>query len=109
MDISCIYRPCASRRAFLVKAASAGTVLSAGIWGPQSAHADDDNDDRNDGRPNPIPGGVAPFAPFRIFVHHNPLNPANPLPSLNDPSQITRSSTRLSSHWDHIFRAAGPV
>jgi hypothetical protein len=48
MDTSGIHRPGASRRAFLVKAASAGTVLSAGIWSPQSARADDDNDDQND-------------------------------------------------------------
>src|SRR5215467_9069968 len=93
MDTSGIHRPCASRRAFLVKAASAGTVLSAGIWRPQSARADDDNDDQNDGQndgqPNPIPGGHGTFAPFGILIHHNGLNPANPLPSLNDPSQIT--------------------
>ena len=90
MDTSGIHRPCASRRAFLAKAASAGTLLSAaGIWRPQSAHADDDNDDQNDGQPNPIPGGRGPFVPFGIFAHHNALNPANPLPSLNDPSQIT--------------------
>jgi hypothetical protein len=34
-------------------------------------------------------GGGAPFAPFGIFVHHNPLNAALPLASPNDPSQIT--------------------
>src|SRR5215471_1492323 len=93
MDTSGIHRPCASRRAFLVKAASASTVLSAGIWHPQSARADDDNDDQNDGQndsqPNPIPGGIAPFAPFGIFIHHNPVTAVTPLPSLNDPSNIT--------------------
>ena len=89
MDTSGIHRPCASRRAFLVKAASAGTVLSAGIWRPQSARADDDNEDQNDGQPNPIPGGHGPVAPFGIVVHHNGLNPVTPLPSISDPSQIT--------------------
>ena len=89
MNKSGIHRPCASRRAFLVKAASAGTVLSAGIWRPQSARADDDNGDQNDGQPNPIPGGHGTFAPFGILIHHNGLNPMNPLPSLNDPSNIT--------------------
>ena len=37
----------------------------------------------------PIPGGVTPLVPFGVFVHHNPLNPAVPLASLNDPSQVT--------------------
>jgi hypothetical protein len=85
MNLSDIHRPRASRRAFLVKATSAGTVLTAGLSRPKLARADDDNG----GRPNPIPGGLAPFVPFGIFIHHNPLNPANPLSSLNDPSQIT--------------------
>jgi hypothetical protein len=39
--------------------------------------------------PRPIPGGVTPFIPFGIFVHHNPLNAAIPLADLKDPSQIT--------------------
>ena len=85
MNVTDIHRPRASRRAFFAKAASAGMVLSPGLLRPKSAYADDDNG----GQPNPIPGGVAPFAPFGIFIHHNPLNPANPLSSLNDPSQIT--------------------
>jgi hypothetical protein len=38
---------------------------------------------------NPIPGGVAPFKPFAIFIHHNPLNPAVALADISDPSQIT--------------------
>ena len=85
MKVTDIHRPRASRRLFLGKVATAGTVLSAGLLHPKPAHAIDDNA----GRPNPIPGGLAPLAPFGIFIHHNPLNPANPLSSLNDPSQIT--------------------
>ena len=38
---------------------------------------------------NPIPGGVVPFKPFGVPVHHNPLNPAVALANINDPSQIT--------------------
>lgn len=40
---------------------------------------------------NPIPGGVAPFSPFGVFIHHFPLNPTNRLAigNINDPSQIT--------------------
>jgi hypothetical protein len=78
-------RPRASRRAFLAKAAGAGTVLSAGLLRPKSARADDDDG----GQPNPIPSGAAPFAPFGIFIHHHGLNPANPLSGIGDPSQIT--------------------
>ena len=55
---------------------------------PARAEGNSDGED-NRGRPNPIPGGVAPFAPFGVFIHHNPLNPALALGSLNDPSQIT--------------------
>jgi hypothetical protein len=78
--------PRASRRAFLGKAAGAGTVLGAGLVAPKSAQADDGEDG---GRPNPIPGGLAPFAPFGVFIHHNPLNAAIPLANISDPSQIT--------------------
>jgi hypothetical protein len=77
-------RPRASRRSFLARAA-AGTVLGGSLIRPDSARADDDNG----GSPNAIPSGVAPFAPFGIFIHHHPLNPANPLSSIGDPSQIT--------------------
>jgi|SRR5215472_8304201 hypothetical protein len=77
----------ASRRAFLEKAATAGTLAGAGFLSPRTSRADVDDDDR--GRPNPIPGGIAPFAPFGVLIHHNPLNPALALGSLNDPSQIT--------------------
>lgn len=79
-----VHRPHASRRAFLGKLAGAGTVLGSGLVCPKPAHADDRDD-----TPNPIPGGVAPFAPFGVMIHHYPLNPAKPLSSLNDPSQIT--------------------
>jgi|SRR5579871_1138390 len=75
----------ASRRAFLGKLSTTGAILGASLASPKLAHADNGSD----GRPNPIPGGIAPFAPFGIFIHHNPLNPALPLASLNDPSQIT--------------------
>lgn len=81
-----IHRPFRSRRAFLGKAATTGTLLGAGLFGPRSAHA---HDRPNQKSPNPIPGGVAPFSPFGVFIHHNPLNAANPLSALNDPSQIT--------------------
>jgi hypothetical protein len=85
------YRSGATRRAFLGRVASAGTAIGGGFLSSRSARA-------NDGglptiiegtRPNPIPGGVAPFMPFAIFIHHNPLNPAVPLADINDPSQIT--------------------
>jgi hypothetical protein len=87
MNNTCIHVPRASRRAFLSKVASASTLAAAGVLSPRAARADVSDDDR--GRPNPIPGGVAPFAPFGVFIHHNPLNPAIALGSLNDPSQIT--------------------
>jgi hypothetical protein len=68
--------------------AGAGLILGSSL--PKPLLADQDRDD--DGRvaqPNPIPGGLAPFAPFAVFIHHNPLNPAVPLANINDPSQIT--------------------
>ena len=79
-----------SRRAFLGTAATAGT----GILMPASAFARTHDGDRDDHeqegvRPNPIPGGVAPLAPFGIFVHHKPPTPGLPLASINEPSQIT--------------------
>jgi hypothetical protein len=80
----------ASRRAFLGNFTAAGTVLGAGIVTPKPMFAEnEENGPDRGGRPNPIPGGVAPFAPFGIFIHHNGLNPALPLSSLNDPSPIT--------------------
>jgi hypothetical protein len=60
-----------SRRAFLGgvlrTAAVAGTVLVP----VKSTRAG--SDDKNDAQPNLILGGVAPFKPFGIFIHHNPL------------------------------------
>jgi hypothetical protein len=79
-----------SRRTLLGSAA--GTLLGAGLLHPKWAFAGD-NDDHGKPMecvgPNPIPGGVKALAPYGIFVHHNPLNPANPLASIHDPSQIT--------------------
>jgi len=69
-----------------------GSMLGAGLLRPNWLHADEDEDDHEPGAcvgPNPIPGGVKGLAPFGIFIHHNPLNPATPLASLSDPSQIT--------------------
>ena len=84
-----------SRRTLLRSAA--GTVLGAGLFHPKRVFAGDDDDhgDHDDSKAmecvgaNPIPGGVMALAPYGIFVHHNPLNPANPLASIHDPSQIT--------------------
>ena len=70
---------------------AAGAALGAGLIRPKPAHADDD-EDRHGARcsqVNPIPGGLAPFKPFGVFIHHNPLNAATPLANINDPSQIT--------------------
>jgi hypothetical protein len=70
---------------------AAGAALGAGLLRPKSAHADDE-EDKHGARcnlVNPIPGGGAPFKPFGIVVHHNPLNKAIPLANINDPSQIT--------------------
>ncbi|HEX5413856.1 MAG TPA: hypothetical protein VFZ27_18580 [Terriglobia bacterium] len=80
-----------SRRAFLGSVASAGAVLGAGFLSPVSAQAGDGAVPIiNEGhQPNPIPGGVAPFKPFAIFIHHNPLKPGTALADINDPSQIT--------------------
>lgn len=66
---------------------AAGTVLGAGLLRPRPAHGHDDVREGAEGF-NPIRGGVAPFAPFGIFIHHNPLNPAISLGDINDPSQI---------------------
>ena len=71
---------------------AAGTVAGAGLLHPRSAFAGHD-DDRAEAAGcaivNPIPGGVVPFKPFGVPVHHNPLNPATALADISDPSQIT--------------------
>jgi hypothetical protein len=73
---------------------AAGTVMGASLLVPKGAFADSD-DDRSErtgcNLANPIPGGVVPFKPFGVPVHHNPLNPANRLAvaGISDPSQIT--------------------
>jgi hypothetical protein len=85
MKVTYVHGLRASRRAFFGKVAAAGAAVGAGVLSPRSAHADDEDG----GQPNPIPGGIAPFAPFGVFIHHFPLNPAVPLASMNDPSQIT--------------------
>lgn len=74
---------------------AAGTALGAVLLRPTLVYGKDDDDDggERDGcvGPNPIPGGVTALKPFGIFVHHNPLNPANRMAvaGINDPSQIT--------------------
>ena len=78
-----------SRRSLIRGAA--GAALGAGLLHPKLAHADDDEDRNGAGcnQVNPIPGGLAPFKPIGIFIHHNPLSPATPLANISDPSQIT--------------------
>ena len=58
---------------------------------PKPAFADDDGEHASCALANPIPGGVAPFKPFGVVVHHNPLSAANRLAvaNISDPSQIT--------------------
>ena len=69
----------------------AGAAIGASLLSPKIAIARRNDDDEHASRAvtQPIPGGVAPFAPFGVMIHHNPLNPSLPLASLNDPSQIT--------------------
>jgi hypothetical protein len=70
---------------------AAGAALGAGLFHPKPAYAGED-EDRHEAKcnqANPIPGGNAPFKPFGIFVHHNPLSKATPLANISDPSQIT--------------------
>jgi hypothetical protein len=69
-----------------------GAVAGAGFLRPKPAFAhDDDNERPTFALTNPIPGGVTPFKPFGVVVHHNPLNPAHRLAvaNISDPSQIT--------------------
>lgn len=71
---------------------SAGAVLGATLSYSKLVSADDDHGADESAAcvgPNPIPGGVVGLKPFGIFIHHNPLNPANPLANIKDPSQIT--------------------
>jgi hypothetical protein len=69
-----------------------GAVAGANLFRPKPTFADN-NHDRTDhlgcALVNPIPGGGAPFKPFGVVVHHNPLSPATPLANISDPSQIT--------------------
>jgi hypothetical protein len=71
---------------------AAGAVVGVGLFRPKPAFADN-NHDRTEhagcALVNPIPGGVVPFKPFGVVVHHNPLNPATALANISDPSQIT--------------------
>lgn len=81
-----------SRRG-LIRAA-AGTALGAGLLRPKLVYGKDDDEETERGAcvgPNPIPGGVTGLKPFGIFIHHNPLKPANrtAVAGINDPSQIT--------------------
>ena len=72
---------------------AAGTMMGASLLPPKAAFAE--GDDRHESAgcnlANPIPGGVVPFKPFGVPVHHNPLNPVNRLAvaGISDPSQIT--------------------
>lgn len=70
---------------------AAGAVVGAGLSHPRGAFADDDGEHAACALTNPIPGGVTPFKPFGVVVHHNPLSPANRLAvaNISDPSQIT--------------------
>jgi hypothetical protein len=69
---------------------AAGAAVGAGFLRSKLAFASANQDDSSACvSPNPIPGGVAPFAPLGVFIHHNPLNPQNALAQISDPSQIT--------------------
>jgi hypothetical protein len=68
-------------------------MVGASLFRPKAAFAKGDDRDESAGcnLVNPIPGGVVPFKPFGVPVHHNPLNPVNQLAvaGISDPSQIT--------------------
>ena len=85
------HRSGASRRVFLGRVASAGTVLGAGLLSAKSAHAAHGAlpVTIEGHRPNPIPAGNKGLAPFGVFIHHNPLKPGVPVAGISDPSQIT--------------------
>jgi hypothetical protein len=70
---------------------AAGVAFGTSLLRPNAVYAD--HEDERDGqcrgpRLKPIPGGVVPFNPFGVPVHHNPLNPAVALANISDPSQI---------------------
>jgi hypothetical protein len=69
----------------------AGAAAGAGFLRSRPAFAEEENDRAVCALTNPIPGGVIPFKPFGVVVHHNPLSPANRLAiaNISDPSQIT--------------------
>ncbi len=69
---------------------AAGAALGTGLLRPNLAYAGDEDDDKGCRGPRlkPIPGGVVPFKPFGVPVHHNPLGPTTPLADISDPSQI---------------------
>jgi len=70
---------------------AAGAAIGTGLLRANPAYAGNDDDDKGCRGPRlkPIPGGVVPFKPFGVPVHHNPLSPATPLAGISDPSQIT--------------------
>jgi hypothetical protein len=73
---------------------AAGTIVGASLLPPRAVVAggrDDRGESMGCNLANPIPGGVVPFKPFGVPVHHNPLSPANRLAvvGISDPSQIT--------------------
>jgi hypothetical protein len=76
-----------SRRLFFSAAATAGTTLGAG--GLQRIESEGNREHSREFGPNPIPNGIAPLAPFGIFIHHFPVTPGAPLANINDPSNIT--------------------
>lgn len=79
-----------SRRNLLRSAA--GAALGTSLLRPNSAYADHEDDKSGLCRGpllKPIPGGVVPFKPFGVPVHHNPLNPAVALADISDPSEIS--------------------
>lgn len=83
-------RKCVSRRNVI--RGVAGAALGAGLLRPSAAEADGQGDDKGHCRGpilKPIPGGGAPFKPFGVIVHHNPLSATVALPDISDPSEIT--------------------
>src|SRR5260370_30357996 len=77
-----------SRRSLIRGAA--GAALGTSLLRPNSTYDGDQNDDKECRGPrlNPLPGGGAPFQPFRVIVHHKPLNTDTPLANIIGPSQV---------------------